>query len=251
MKKLLATSAILATMATSAFAFDANFTTNMSVATINEKSTSSYSVGADASQEFGNIDAYAGVTYDLATNKASKFYVGTSVAGALVTYGDQYGAFTLHGGLTKIRGTVLPQETVGRNIVLNTPWYTASVDVAGNKVNGGELSYTLPKVGGVDLVLGGKYNVDTKNAVVAVEANTKVGQVAVGGILAYSNSFAGELNAGYKGARTFVSFDESGIDTVGAGYSHQLSDTAALYAEVGYHVPTKADTLVVGASLKF
>ena len=252
MKTTLIAAAMVGLFASQASAVELSFGTDLSVTSTNGAETSSVEFTADAKHDVGGVTALAGVTYDVGATDLTKFYVGAIVGGTTLTYGEQDGVFAFSGGLSQISGNVLADPAANdRTFVVTGAAYGASVGLNDGKVKNVQLTYAIPTFNAIDAKVGADYNTTTDDVTLGVAANTKVGEFVVGGILTYADDYAVELNGSYKNASAFVTFDDSGADVLGVGYTHNVSDKASLYAEAGYDFNTKDTSVALGAALRF
>lgn len=100
----------------------------------------------------------------------------------------------------------------------------------------------------------GDYNIDSENWTVGAKADTTFGEVAVGGIVTYTDAtevFAYEASAGYSFVTAFVNGDDSdAFQNVGLGVAHDFNGLN-LYAEGTYNVDTDANSIGAGVSFSF
>jgi len=227
-----------------------NNTTNKSVIA----TTLGLGFASQLGNTFGSFNLKA---KDGTTIAVDKWKIGTEVAGAVVSFGDQDGIF-LEDVSGKGHGSVIDPVTKES---LQLSAYGASVAVGFDDIRNDvsdldnvQVAYTLGTVAG-SLAGALDYNTDTKESVFGARIDSaEIAGIAVGGIVTYGTllqTYAFEVDSTLFGATVYLNGDENDFtENVGFGYS-TIFNGVTVGSDVNYNFDTAQLTPTVSAKFSF
>ena len=261
---ILATASAIA-LSGAAFAQEFNFSTDAFVAgTNNTDATLGGQFSASVTQPVGdNLDALAGLRFNLSTEAIDGFYVGLESGPFYVTYGDWQDIFIVGTHMRTVNGNPVTMTTLANPALADTQLTAGYGDLAvmagfrNNAVNADVQNvqasgvFSLPYEVGVSLAV--DYNTITNRTTYGAGASTTLlNDVSLYGAITYDTQAAYELGVGYAGFDAYVAGNEADtVRFVGAGYTYDLAENAALWVTTSYDVTNQDTKHAAGFSVKF
>ena len=195
---------------------------------------------------------------DGASFEIDEWQIGTTVAGATLSFGKQ-GSLFVENDFEIVGGDTLafPEDehesvmiSMGdAAVMIGLTDITADV----TEVENLQGAYAL-SMGAVGLTAVGDYNLNSEEWTVGGKANMSMGQVALGGLVTYGSeleTFAYEASAGYGIATAFVNGDaDDAFQNVGLGVSTTVNGLG-VYAEGAYNIDAEDTMFGAGVTFKF
>lgn len=195
---------------------------------------------------------------DGASFEIDEWQIGTTVAGATLSFGKQ-GSLFVENDFEIVGGDTLAFPTDEHESLMVSMGDAAvmvgltDVTTDVTEVENIQGSYAL-SMGAVGLTAVGDYNMNSEEWTVGGKANMSMGEIALGGLVTYGSeleTFAYEASAGYGIATAFVNGDaDDAFQNVGLGVSTTINGLG-VYAEGAYNIDAEDTMFGAGVTFKF